>query len=342
MTSNYILGGYTRRINDGISQIIFDSHQITFNKHQGIAQMGNPTYLAISPSKNLLFSILGEADQGGVAVFEKKEDGWLELDRILFAEKAGCHISYREASQTLYVSNYHLGRLDVIKFANNRLDLIQTIEYEGSSVHPEQKSSHIHYAGCNRQNPYLFVCDLGSDKVYNYYIDEQGYLKEKSHLTLPAGTGPRHLVLHPNEPYAYIIGELANTTTIVSVDAAGNLMMVDQVMNIAEHLTQEARGAAIRISHDGKYLYLSTRFHNTLTVFEISQNASQLTKIQEIDSHGEIPRDFTLNPQENYVLVAHQDSDNISVFSRDKSNGLLEFVSEYKNVPECVCILNID
>lgn len=335
----FILGGYTRRVNDGLYKINFNPFQGVFEERQLIDNIDNPTYFTLDPDNQFIFSIIAKDGQGGLIAYGKDGDSWVELNTLLFSPGPGCHVSYRPSSQTVYVSDYHNGRLDVINFEDHKtLSLLQTIEFEGSSIHANQKSSHIHYAACNRLDNNLYICDLGTDKVHSYHIEADGSLSPSSILEVPAGTGPRHLVVHPNEPYGYIIGELANTTIVVSIDMEGNLSIVDTVLNVPEDAVDSTSGAAIRISNDGKYLYTSNRGHNSITVFEVLNDGSSLKEIQNISSGGEIPRDFVIDPTQEYLLVAHQDSDYIVAFQRNSETGLIQQLDKKAYAPECVCI----
>ncbi|CRH21150.1 hypothetical protein BN1423_1390005 [Carnobacterium maltaromaticum] len=39
------------------------------------------------------------------------------------------------------------------------------------------------------------------------------------------------------------------------------------------------------------------------------------------------------------MIVAHQDSDNLTLFSRDRETGLLNMIQKDVYAPECVCVL---
>lgn len=339
MTQSFILGGYTKRVNKGIHSIEFNADNGTFGASQLIAELDGPTYVGLSQAKDLLFAIDKEDDQGGIAAFEKDENGqWQSLTSAYGEYGSGCHVSYREESQTVYVSNYHAGVVEVFQLEGFTLTLVQTVEHSGSSVHPNQTSSHVHFAGLNAKQDLLFVCDLGTDYVHTYKVDRDGLLSLSSEIKLAAGTGPRHLVLNNKEDYAYIIGELNNTTTVASVDSDGKLTVVETQVNIPQDKVESSAGAAIRLTKDNRFLYVSTRFHNVITVYQISEDGSSLTKVQEIDTEGEIPRDFTLDETEEYLLVAHQDTDHLSVFERSTESGELTFVNNSALAEECVCI----
>lgn len=342
MIQDYILGGYTRRVNEGISVIQLNTHKGTFRQEKAslISPLDGPTYMTLSKDKNLLFALHKENDKGGVVVFRRDSNNdWHRIAGAFANDGSGCHIAYCDDKQIIYIANYHSGDIDVYSFQEDQVTHIQNVKHEGSSVHKNQDNPHVHYVGFNDVQSLLYVCDLGTDYVSTYNILEDGSIELSSQIKLAAGTGPRHLVHHPHEPYIYILGELANTTTIVSVDARGEMVLVDTVQNIEDQYVEESAGAAIRVTKDGKFLYTSTRFHNVITVYAISENGSQLTKVQEIDTRGEIPRDFILDKLEQHLLVPHQDSDYISVFSRDQESGLLEFLNNDTYAPECTCIV---
>ncbi|MDO4775159.1 MAG: lactonase family protein [Aerococcaceae bacterium] len=336
---DYLLGGYTKRANQGVLAVAFDSQTAQFTTPQLIAPLSQPTYLGVADDGQLFFAIHKGEDKSGIVAFQRTTTGWQEISRLLDSDIPGCHVCYRASSRTIYVANYHEGALYTYRLNDaNQLEARQRLQYSGSSIHPNQKSSHIHYAGLNHTQTLLFVCDLGTDIVSSYHVDDEGNLTLASEFHAPVGTGPRHLVLHPTLPIAYIIGELANTTLVVSVENDGTLQLIQTIANVPEKYLQTSAGAAIRITKDGRFLYTSTRFHNTMTVYHICEHEGTLTFVQQIDTQGEIPRDFVLDASERYVLVPHQDSDHISVFERDTSTGTLRFLHNTTCAPECVCI----
>ena len=339
MVQTFILGGYTKRENKGLHSIQFNPQDVSFSDAELIAELNGPTYVTLSEDKSLLFSIHKEDGKDGTVAFTRDGDEWRQLSNILVEGAAGCHISYREASRTLYISSYHNGNLDVFHLDNSdQLNHLQRIQFEGASIHKNQDASHVHFAGFNSDKSLLFVCDLGTDVVSTFSIAEDGRLTLNSELNLTPGTGPRHLVMHPALPYAYIIGELNSTTTVVAVSDTGELEVIQTIQNIPTEQVETSAGAAIRITRDGKFLYTSTRFHNIVTVYAVDLSDGTLSLVQTVDSVGQIPRDFILDESEQFVLIPHQDSDHITIYERNTDTGDLKFVHNETRAPECVCI----
>jgi 6-phosphogluconolactonase len=53
---------------------------------------------------------------------------------------------------------------------------------------------------------------------------------------------------------------------------------------------------------------------------------------------GKKPRNFMIDPTGNFVLVANQDSDNITIFKRDMKTGMLAPTGKEISVPNPVCL----
>ena len=341
MTETYILGGYTKGRNQGISSLDFDPVTGHFSEPQLIAKLNQPTFLAYAKESGTLFALHRGQEESGLVAFRHQGKDWQEVSRLLNTKIPGCHLAVHEASQTVYVANYHEGSVDSYHYDQAVLSPFERHEHVGSSVHPNQASAHIHFVGLNPEGDLLYVCDLGSDKLYVYDVTpSSGALSLVQTFTCPPGTGPRHLVFHPSQNLVYVIGELANSLLTLALDSRGQLSLVHEQALLNPEYLESAASAAIRISQDGRFLYTSSRFHDVICVFSLA-DPKQPLKIQEIASGGKIPRDFVLSQDQTYLLVPHQDSDHIAVFSRDADSGLVSFIEAETLAPECVCIYPI-
>lgn len=107
-----------------------------------------------------------------------------------------------------------------------------------------------------------------------------------------------------------------------------------------ELLHPNPAGAALRLSADGTFLYTSHRFSNLLCVLKKDEKGL-FSLVQSLSTRGSVPRDFVLSKNENLVLVAHQESDNLCLFQRNALFGKLSFLKESTDFPECVCLLEV-
>lgn len=340
MKQKFIFGGYTKRINQGIHEAILDSETGKLENSRLIFRLTNPTYLCTDEDRTTLFALFQEADQAGVIALHEKENRWQEIDRCLASKINACHISYYTPSKTLYLANYHEGTIDVYHFDQEHLNHLQKVQVK--DFHPELSTPvQMHFTWADPDQQILYACNLGQDFIESFSIAEDGQLTYRKSFSMAEGVGPRHFVRHPKLPYLYLIGEYDNYIHRFKIQDNGDLVEEDALPLLPEHQLREASGAAVKISRDGKFLYCSTRFANYLSVFAIDQQG-QLERIQIIDTVGQIPRDFTLDDQEDRLLVPHQDSDFVSVFRRDAETGTLKFANNDTEIPESVCVIPLN
>ena len=74
----------------------------------------------------------------------------------------------------------------------------------------------------SRMTGFVFVCDLGLDKVMIFKFDRDRGIacRKRPHCGLGASGRrvPRHIAFHPNRRYAYVINEMAATVTAFAYD----------------------------------------------------------------------------------------------------------------------------
>ena len=155
---------------------------------------------------------------------------------------------------------------------------------------------------------------------------------------MASSAGPRHLTFHPNKKWIYVINELNWTITHLEKNENGTYKKKLTIPTTPEEFTDENTCADIHISADGKFLYASNRGHNSIVIYSINAQDGSLTLVGHESTKGQGPRNFSLSPDNDYLLVANQITNNIVSFKRDKSTGLLTFVHQIK-APTPVCIL---
>ncbi len=340
MSIELLLGTYTRRVSDGIYTIELNTETQALENLSLLAEVGSPTYLDTNEDKSIIYTIVNENDEGGIASLVKQADGtYTRKDQVMAAGAPPCYVAYDKNRELVYTANYHKGEVAVYKTdAEGNLELTDVDAHSGSSVHENQDAPHAHYTNLTPDEKYMVACDLGTDEVYTYEVSAEGKLTEVARLEVAPGTGPRHLVFHPTLDIAYIFGELSSDVVVVSYDAdTGKFEILQTISTIPADHTSFNGGAAIRISSDGKFVYASNRGHDSLAIFETDTDG-KLTLVNYTPTEGETPRDFNLDPSEKYIIVGHQDSDNLTLFERNAEDGTLTLLEKDVEAPEVVCI----
>lgn len=341
MSEKILLGTYTRRKSEGIYSIELNTEEKTLENLTVEAEVGSPTYLSSSNDASLLYAVLKEdSDHGGVIALKQTDEGSYATADVSTSEGAPpCYVAYDEKNGFVYAANYHKGQVSVYKTdERGSLELTDTVQHSGKSVHENQKGPHAHYFDLTPDEKYLIACDLGTDEVLTYEVNEEGKLSEVDRISVAPGTGPRHIVFHPNGKYAYVFGELSSDVLAFEYDKeTGTLNELQTISSIPEEHTEFNGGAAIRISSDGKYIYASNRGHDSIVVYAVQEDGT-LELVEYTPTEGETPRDFNLDPSEKFVVVGHQDTDNLTLFERNEETGQLTLVQKDVYAPEVVCV----
>lgn len=284
----------------------------------------NPSYVTRDPNGNFLY-VASESFEGlsRVVSFKIDSDGSLTgVSNLPTHGGANCHVHCRGGR--LFSTSYVNGNMDVYSTDNGRLTHELLVEYQGDGPNKaRQESAHAHQAMTSPDGKWLYVCDLGSDRIWRHQVDD---LKSEpdGFTVVPGGSGPRHLAFHPTLPFAYVVGELNTHLFVCRYDAAsGALEVVEELKTLPADYTGAPAAAAVRVHPSGKALYFSNRQHNSVSTFSIDEDGKlELAGTQP--SGGEEPRDINVDPSGNYLLIANQDGDNICIYKLDPETGLPE------------------
>lgn len=96
--------------------------------------------------------------------------------------------------------------------------------------------------------------------------------------------------------------------------------------------------AAIRISTDGKFIYISERGDNSIAVLRFDSAGETIEIIGRQKTMGKTPRDINLDPTGNWLLAANQDSDSVAIFKVHKGTGTITPEYLFENIKSPVCL----
>lgn len=307
-------------------------------------KISNPSFLAFSPNNKILYAV-NENVEGGVSFFSvNKKNGRLAFLRSISSEgKHPCYIAVDKTGQWLAVGNYSSGNFSVPTAHGNDLPLpVIKIQHEGKSADiKRQASPHVHSTVFSRNNRFLLVNDLGIDKIVVYRFHERSGLIQRSHeFSVAPGSGPRHLAFHPKKDYLYLLNELTGTVNVFRYHTKnGTMVLLQSISSVDSTFKGYAGSADIHLSTDGKFLYASNRGDaNNIAIYAVDGKNGMLTNIGFQPVLGKAPRNFSIDPTGKFLLVANQDSDEVVVFNRDVSTGLLTDSGKRIAIPRPVCL----
>lgn len=340
MTDKFLIGTYTKQTSEGIYEVTLDTDKQQLTNLQLVAKAGNPTYVALSDANRIYAVDKGANGQGGALALNNNQRPATEINACLNEKTNPAYITVDESRQFVYTANYHTGEVMVYKIeSDGALTYLNKVVHTGDvGPRPEQVSgAHPHFADLTPDGK-LAVVDLGQDRVYLYEIASNGALSQVFSLKMEPGFGPRHIVFDNKRHVAYVVGELSSKIAVLSYDEKNVKLAVQQIVTTIPDTWDAHNGsAAIRLSHDGRFIYVSNRGHNSLAVFAVQMDGS-IKRIQLISSEGDFPRDFNFNHDENFVILVNQNTNNATLYTRDAETGQLTMVQKDFAVPEGVCV----
>lgn len=345
---NYYLlvGTYTRGKSTGI--YVYD-----FNKKDGSAkiidsvQTPNPSYLAVAPNQNFVYAV-SETMRGNFSgklrafSFDKKTGKLNFINEQPSVGDNPCYIAVDKTGKWVVDANYSSGTFSVLPVQEDGSlrKAVSSVQHTGHGVNPQrQEGPHVHSTVFSPDNKFLFVQDLGTDKIIIYsFNNETGAIAPVDSVKLQDGSGPRHFVFHPSGKWAYVVQEMAGTVTVFDYQK-GHLKNIQTISALPQNFNQFFTSADIHVSNDGRFLYASARdSSNTIAIFKIDQKTGKLSISGHQSTLGKTPRNFNFDPGGDYLLVANQNSNSIVIFKVNHQTGLLAGTGNRIDVVNPVCI----
>lgn len=339
-----LIGTYTNGLSKGIH--VYDLSQETGDtKFVGTSpDVSNPSYLAVSADERFVYAV-SEDDLEDASVNSFLFDKATGTLTFVNSRKTGgahpCYVAVDEGNNFVTTANYTGGSVSVFPLSENgSLDSISQV-----FTYPERTignlPSHIHTTFFSPDERFLFVTDLGKDRIYRYTVNKspenQSFLQDPQIVAeLEAGSGPRHLALHPNEHSMYCINELSGKITVFRYND-GFLNTIQSIDSDTTSGNVKKGSADIHLTPDGKFLYSSNRLKaDGIAVFKVNDDGS-LTSIG-YQTTGIHPRNFMITPNGKFLLVASRDSNCIDVFSINPETGLLSDTGNKIEIDKPVCL----
>ncbi|NTS76597.1 lactonase family protein [Catenovulum sp. SM1970] len=320
---HFLTGSYTAGSSEGINLFTYTPHLKTFENKGTVAVSKNPSYFALNFSHTRLYAV-DESANGAINQFiwHTPTQQFKYRQRVSNVGDGPCYIAFNPAETQVAIANYGSGDVNVFEIADRRGKLKKIANFQGKARGKKEETSHMHFYNWESTGQFAYSIDLGTDSVYLHKDDGFRFETEKT-LSMLSGDGPRHLAFHPHKNRVYILNELSNTLVGADINMeTGQLKAFQRINALPKNTEGKNYAAAIKFSKDGRYLYITMRGVNLVSVFKVD-NEGYATVIQHISSFGDWPRDFALSEDEKYLVVANQKSNNLVLFKRNSDTGIL-------------------
>jgi len=345
------VGTYTGPDSKGIYSYSFDADSGALSPLGVAAELVNPSFVAMSPNRKNLYAVTEVGNDGktdalvtGYAV-DERTGALARLNSQSSRGGGACHLVVDHTGRMLIVANYGSGSVAAFPLrADGSIgESTALIKHEGKSVDPKrQRGPHAHAVVVSPDNRFVFVPDLGLDRIYSYRIDPaRGSLQpnQPAFATVKAGAGPRHVAFDSKGKFAYAVDEMGSSVTAFRYDkATGSLTEIQAISTLAPGFHGENNSAEIALDAKGRYLYASNRGEDSIAVFFVEPGKGTLTYVRGVPTGGKMPRNFRLDPTGKFLLAANQNTNNIVVLRVNARTGVPQANGQSVSLHAPVCI----
>ncbi len=329
-------GSSTTKPGDGIHVARWHHASGTLSDVRVAFEADSPTFLAVTHQRKSPLLFAGHQTGpsiGGMSGFRISPSGDLTLINTVSASGADfVHLALDRTEQCLITANYGQGSILSSKIApdGHLSDWVTQIQLTGHGPNPtRQQGPRAHGVAVSPNNRFVYVNDLGTDRIFIYKLNTataELTPNDPPFFTAAAGAGPRHLLFHPNHRWAYTIHELNSTITFLQWNSkSGALTAASSVPTLApDGDIAGNRAGELALDRSGKFLYACNRGDaaEQLMTYSVGLDG-HLTLVSRIQTAGKEARHFMVSPDDGYLVVAEQFSNEVVVFARNRETGTL-------------------
>ena len=346
---NLLVGTYTNKCESkGIYTYEFDCKTADMKLKSNTENVASPSYLTVSRDKKFVYSVNSDGQNSAVSAFGfNSKSGkltFLNKEKTVDANNP-CYIIDDE--KNVITANYSSGNVSVfaIKQDGSLNEQKQLMQHTGNGPNKKrQEKAHLHMVQFSPDHKFVLSTDLGSDKMYSYQYTRssaESVLTLQDSISLKPGSGPRHFIFSKDGKLIYLLQELDGSLSTLKFNA-GKFELLHETTVVANGFKENFTAADIHISPDNNFLYATNRKEaNDISCFKILAGG-KLEFVARTSTLGDGPRNFAIDPSGNFLLVAHQYSNSIIVFKRDKATGKLTDTGKKVELCAPVCLKFVD
>ncbi|MFN9721523.1 MAG: lactonase family protein, partial [Planctomycetota bacterium] len=118
---------------------------------------------------------------------------------------------------------------------------------------------------------------------------------------------------------------------------SGQLRLLQSVSSLPDDFDALQNSTAeCLLTHDGRFLYVANRGHNSLAGYTVDGESGKLTRISLTPTEA-VPRSFAISSDDRFLYSAGEESGNVACF-RIESDGRLTRFDTVESGPVSWCI----
>ena len=319
-------GSYTAGTSKGIYAWKFDPRTGALSSLGLVAETPQPAHLWVSGKT--LYAVNWET-QGHVSAWRVNA----QTGALTFLNKTSAYgaqpnqVVVDPSGRVAVTVNYTSGSMAAYKLEpDGKLgEAFYVDQHTGKPLSPKQPGPKQHGIQFSKDNKYLFITDLGLDRIYSYHFDAvvpSISPTDPPYVSTHAGAGPRRIQISPDGRHLYVDHETDSEVEVFTIDG-GKLKSVQTLPTVPDDAKSHNTTAELEVSHDGKFLYVANRGDDSIAIYAVDAKTGLLSWRENVPSGGRTPRNIRIDPTGNWFFAANENGGNITQFRVDKITGHL-------------------
>lgn len=301
----------------------------------GAVVSDHPSFLTLHPSERFLYAI-NEVDRyenlpsGSVEAYAvDAENGSLTLlnrQPLSLSATAPRHMAVSPDGRVLVVAVHGGGAYNVLPIGEDgRLRRVSGILKETGSGPDEehQHTAHPQMVVFDRMGR-LLGADMGTDGLNVFTLDDCR-LSVAARISARAGSGPRHIELHPSGNLVFVANGLEASVSSYGYDEKNG-----RILNQLEHVptvgnNSGQKSAVVMTMHPtGEFLYTAHRsLGDGIKVWRSNSSTGALCLVQHEDDGLQSLHSIAMTPDGSSLLALHRRSGDVIRWQIDQGSGRL-------------------
>ena len=323
----------------------FDVSNGTIAFQEDVDVSGSPGPLTLSLCGNYLYAGLRSSREISTFRIDEKSKQ-LNLLRTIKLDADTCYIATDKTGKYLLSAYYGAGKVTVHAIGEDKT-------VQGESIQTIETAPHAHYIETDASNRFAFVPHtVPRNAIYQFHFDpDTGMLTQNffGNFNPDDPVGPRHYCEHPNKPIFYFSNEQGSSVSAYNLqkgdpgvsprksgapdytvhDAPGLLWEFQTLSTLPADFDEHNSCAQIHIDPQGKFLYVSNRGHDSITIFSIDEESGALTALGHQLTEP-TPRVFNIDETGNFLFAGGQGSGKLATYRINRESGLLNSIGTYE------------
>lgn len=285
----------------------------------------SPSFLAVHPTLPVVYAVAEHARtvrayrRAGAFGLEPAGPAWPAGD-------AACHVAVEPSGRFLVVCCWGDGQvlfyeLDADGGILDRSPAAPSRDPYGEVAGAEARPSRAH-AALMLADGRVMTTDLGHDllRIWNVRRGPVPGLVPDHEVVLPQGSGPRHLVQHP-DGNVFVVTEYSIEVAVAGKSpVSGDFSLSFTGPATVGGALPGDSAAEIALAADGRHAYVGVRGSNRVGVLKVETGGAALRPVADVPSGGDWPRHHLV--RDGWLLVAHERSGDVVAFPLDPDSGL--------------------